>query len=94
MMHKENKSELEVKAKKMRRQIVGMISKAKASHIASAFSVLDILIYLYAFVLRIDPKHPQGPERDRFILSKGWGASALYTVLADRGFFDPKELES
>jgi transketolase len=93
-MYKEKKIELEEKARKLRRQIVGMISKARAAHIASAFSVLDILIYLYAYVLRIDPKHPQDPERDRFILSKGWGASALYTVLADKGFFDPKELES
>jgi transketolase len=93
-MNSEQVSELEAKAKKMRRQVVGMIAKAKASHIASAFSVLDILVYLYAFVLRIDPKNPQHPERDRFILSKGWGASALYTVLADKGFFDPKELES
>ena len=82
------------KAKKLRREIIQMIFKAKASHLASAYSVLDILIYLYSFVLRIDPKNPKDEERDRFILSKGWGASALYVVLADRGFFDKKELDS
>lgn len=71
-----------------------MIYKAKASHIGSAYSVLDILLYLYNFVLKIDPKNPKSAERDRLILSKGWAASALYAVLAERGFFNPKELDS
>lgn len=83
---------LEKKGRELRRQIIEMIFKAKASHLASAYSVLDILIYLYNFVFKIDPKDPKNKNRDRFILSKGWGASALYVVLADKGFFDKKEL--
>lgn len=71
-----------------------MIFKAKASHLGSSYSVLDILIYLYEAVLKINPSEPEAKARDRFILSKGWGASALYAVLADKGFFDKKELDA
>lgn len=85
---------LKQKAKKLRSKIIQMIFAAKASHLASAYSVLDILLYLYSFVLKVDPKNPQNDERDRFILSKGWGASALYVVLADKKFFPEKELDT
>lgn len=85
---------LNKKAKDLRLQIVKMIAKAKASHLGSAYSVLDILIYLYSFILHINPKDPYHKTRDRFILSKGWGASALYVVLADKGFFPKKELDT
>jgi transketolase len=52
----------------------------------------DLLTVLYSGVLRIDPKNPKDPGRDRFILSKGHGGVALYAVLADKGFFDAKHL--
>ncbi len=93
-MKKEENEKLKAKAKILRSKIIQMIFAAKASHLASAYSVLDILLYLYTFVLKIDPKDPKNKERDRFILSKGWGASALYVVLADKNFFPKKELES
>ncbi|MEK7089820.1 MAG: transketolase [Patescibacteria group bacterium] len=93
-MHKNKFNDLEKKAKALRRRIIEMIFKASASHLASAYSALDILLYLYTFVLKIDPKNPKHEERDRFILSKGWGASALYVVLADKGFFPKKELDT
>jgi len=68
-----------------------MIVEAQASHIASAYSCVELIVYLYEKVLRINPNKPFWPDRDRFILSKGWGISALYCVLQKKGFFK-KEL--
>jgi transketolase len=85
---------LEKKAKELRKKIIRIVSVAKASHLGSAYSVLDIILYLYSRVLKINPKKPRAEDRDRFILSKGWGASALYVVLADKGFFPKKELDT
>ncbi len=73
--------------KSLRRTILRSIYRAQASHIASAFSVVDIIYYLYTNILKIDPKQPNKPDRDRFVLSKGWAASAQYAVLARMGFF-------
>ncbi len=64
-----------------------MIHHAKSSHIGSAFSMADLLAVLYTKILRIDPHHPDWPDRDRFILSKGHACAPLYAVLAERGFF-------
>lgn len=64
-----------------------MSHQAGTPHLGSALSCVDILVAAYWTALRIDPAHPQHPLRDRFILSKGHAASALYAVLAERGFF-------
>jgi len=93
-MQKSQIENLKKTSKALRRRILEMIYKAKASHIASAYSVVDILLYLYTFVLRVNPKNFEDAGRDRFILSKGWAASALYAVLAERGFFSVKDLDS
>ena len=77
-------------AKKIRVQTTRMIHRAKSSHLGSAYSMADLLAVLYGRILRIDPKNPEGAERDRFVLSKGHACAALYAVLAERGFF-PKE---
>jgi transketolase len=61
-------------------------------HGASATSTLDILWVLYDQFLRVDPAHPDDPERDRFLLSKGHGPMAYYAVLAAKGFLDEKTL--
>lgn len=61
-------------------------------HAAAAESTLDVLWVLYDRVLRVDPRHPDDPGRDRFLLSKGHGPMAFYAVLAARGFLDPGEL--
>ncbi len=74
----------------VRRDVLKMVHHAKASHVGSCLSAADALAVLYAQVLRVDPQKPDWPERDRFILSKGHAAAALYAVLAGRGFF-PKE---
>jgi len=80
-------------AKKTRRTVLEIIYKAQAAHIASAFSVVDLLLYLYKYVLKTGPRYLKNPDRDRFILSKGWAASALYAVLAHRGYFSERYLK-
>lgn len=66
---------LELKALKVRQEVLEMISTANASHIGSAFSSIETLVFLYEKILK---------ENDRFILSKGWGVSALYSVMVQR----------
>ncbi len=85
---------LVLEAKELRKTILTMITGSHASHIASSYSIIEILVYLYEKVLKIDPHNPNKPDRDRFILSKGWGVAALYATLAQKGFFDKKLLET
>ena len=68
--------------------------RANTPHLASALSCVDILVAAYWRVLRLDPKMPHAPERDRFILSKGHAATALYTTLAFRGVIEMDTLDS
>ena len=70
-----------------------MSHAAKAPHLGSALSCIDILVAAYWGALRVDAKQPQAPNRDRFLLSKGHAASALYATLARRGFFDESLLD-
>jgi len=71
-----------------------MVHDAKLGHIGGDLSATDILVTLYFDVLRIDPHTPNDPARDRFILSKGHCAGALYTTLAHAGFFPLDELNT
>jgi transketolase len=73
-------------ARYVRRSIVSTIDNAQAGHIGGDLSVADILTALFSGVLRLDPANPGAAGRDRFILSKGHCAAALYSVLALRGF--------
>jgi transketolase len=77
-------------AKRIRQRVLSMIRMAHSSHIGGAFSMAEVLAALYSGILRTDPAHPDWPERDRLILSKGHACAALYAVLAERGFF-PQE---
>lgn len=79
-------------AKQMRVEALHMVHRAKASHIGSALSICDIVAVLYGQVLRLDPKHPDAPNRDRFILSKGHACVAVYAALAETGFFPREDL--
>jgi transketolase len=81
-------------ATRIRRHVLEMTHRARSSHVGSSLSMADILAVLYGRVLRIKPEDPRWPERDRFILSKGHGAAAVYAALAERGFFSVKELET
>lgn len=92
MMEKSVKKELEKIACRARMGIIEGIHAAKAGHPGGSLSCTDILTYLYFKKMKVDPKNPDMPERDRFVLSKGHAAPALYSVLAQRGFFDEKEL--
>lgn len=74
-------------ARKIRRHVVGMTHRSKASHVGTSLSMADLLAVLYGGVLRVDPSNLAWPGRDRFVLSKGHGCAGLYAVLAERGFF-------
>lgn len=80
-------------AKEIRKKILKMIYNSQTSHIGAALSCVDILTVLYFKTLTIDPSNPWFPNRDRFILSKGHAASALYATLSIRGFFPEKVLD-
>ena len=84
---------LDARSLAYRRRILEILFKVKRGHIGSAFSILEIVRVLYDEVLKVDPKRPQWPDRDRFILSKGHGCLGLYVLLAEKGFFDPAELD-
>ena len=72
-----------------------MVHDAGMGHIGGEFSAIDILVTLYfGGVLRHDPKNPADPDRDRFVLSKGHSAAALYATLATAGYFDVAELDT
>lgn len=80
--------------KQMRRDIVRMHFLSKESHVASALSCTDILAVLYSGILKVDPKNPTDANRDRFILSKGHSVAALYAILAQKGFFEKRLLDT
>jgi transketolase len=84
--------DLEAIAKRVRRHIITMTKTAGSGHPGGSLSCADILVALYGRVLRQDPQDPAWPDRDRFILSKGHAAPALYAVLAEQGYFSPDEL--
>lgn len=86
--------EIENIARKIRGKIIDLTHKAKCAHLASALSCVDILTTIYWKFLNIDPKNPKDPDRDRFILSKGHAAMALYSALALKGFFKESMLDS
>lgn len=81
-------------ARRVRCDVLRMVHRARASHVGTCLSIADVLAVLYANVLTIDPAHPEAPDRDRFVLSKGHGGAALYAVLAERGFFPRAWLEA
>ncbi len=80
---------LKEKAAKIRLGAVTAVHSAASGHPGGSLSISDILAYLYFEHMRIDPQNPSWSERDRFVLSKGHTAPALYAALAERGFFDP-----
>ena len=85
--------ELEQIAKNIRKSIVQMNARSFASHPGTALSTVDILTILYFKVMNIDPNNPTLKSRDKFILSKGHGSSAIYATLAERGYFSKELLD-
>ena len=87
-------TELNQKAKDIRKDIIEAVYNAKSGHPGGSLSIADILAVLYFKELRIDEKNPKWEDRDRVILSKGHCSPALYAALAERGFFEKEKLKS
>jgi transketolase len=83
---------LERLARDLRAETIAYSSHARLPHLGSCLSCMDILACLYFNVLKIDPRNPANEMRDRFVLSKGHGAPALFQILARRGFYPPDDL--
>lgn len=91
-MTNEKKRELQAFTYAVRQGIVDSVHAAKSGHPGGSLSIADTMTYLYNVEMNVDPKNPSDPKRDRFILSKGHAAPALYATLANCGFFPVEEL--
>ena len=89
-----NYQELKKTACKVRMGIIEGVYNAKSGHPGGSLGLADTITYLYMKHMNIDPNNPDDPNRDRFVLSKGHNAPALYSVLAHRGFFPADELKT
>ena len=78
------------KAKELRAEILKMLFACQSGHPGGSLSCVEMLMALYYEVMKVDPKNPKDPNRDRFVLSKGHACPTLYAILADLGYF-PKE---
>ena len=88
-------TELDAIARRLRLDSIKMIAAANSGHPGGSLSAADIVTALYfGGVLKHDPKRPDWPDRDRFILSKGHGVPVLYAALAERGYFPTSELKT
>lgn len=92
-MNAQERKDLLVAAAKVRLGIIEGVYHAKSGHPGGSLSSADIFTYLYFKEMNINPQTPKDPNRDRFVLSKGHCAPGLYSVLANRGYFDVSELQ-
>ena len=88
------RKQLKIKACKARMGIIEGVFNAKSGHPGGSLSCVDIITYLYFHHMNIDPQNPKAEDRDRFVLSKGHAAPALYSVLALKGFFPVEQLKT
>ncbi len=91
-MEKATLLELKKRAAQIRKYIIEEVFSAKSGHPGGSLSCTDVFTVLYFHEMRVDPQNPQWADRDRFVLSKGHCAPALYATLATRGFFPEKDL--
>ncbi len=91
-MEEKKSARLSDVARRIRIGVIEGTHAAKSGHPGGSLSIADILAYLYFEKMHIDPANPNDPDRDRFVLSKGHCAPALYAALANRGFFPVEEL--
>lgn len=89
-----NKQELISISKEIKKNIIEMIYEAKSGHPGGSLSCADIITYLYYERMNVSVEAPKDPNRDRFVLSKGHAAPALYSVLAQKGYFPKEELKN
>ena len=92
-MEKSKVQALAVNAAKARLLAVKMVHDAASGHPGGSLSCLDVLTTLYFDIMKVDPRNPQDPDRDRFVMSKGHCSPAMYPVLALRGFFPVEDLK-
>ena len=88
------KKQLSLKACKVRQHIIEGTFNAKSGHPGGSLSAADVITFLYFKEMKVDPVNPQWAGRDRFVLSKGHAAPALYGVLAEKGFFPADEIKN
>ena len=93
-MDKEKKQFLKHKANEVRKSILTEVFSASSGHPGGSLSIADILTYLYFYKMNVNKDNPKDPSRDRFVLSKGHTAPALYAVLAEKGFFPKEDLKT
>ena len=93
-MEQTRKKELKRMANDIRLGIIEGVYNAACGHPGGSLSIADVLTYLYFEEMNVDPANPEMPDRDRFVLSKGHTAPALYSTLAHRGFFPVEELKT
>ena len=93
-MNNSLKSELELFAVKERMLILEGIFNAKAGHPGGSLSIAELMAYLYNVEMKVDPANPKWDDRDRFVLSKGHAAPALYATLALKGFFPTEDIKT
>ena len=93
-MEQSKKLQLKRTANNVRLGIIEAVYNAKCGHPGGSLSIADIMTYLYFEEMKVDPKNPGDITRDRFVLSKGHTAPALYSTLAERGFFPKEELKT
>lgn len=86
-MDRRSRAEVEELARRVRSHCLSMTHRGKSGHVGSMLSMAEIVAVLYARVLRVEPKRPSWPDRDRFVLSKGDAGGAVYAVLGELGFF-------
>ena len=92
-MEQEKLNSLKKTATQLRLDIIEEVHSAKSGHPGGSLSIADIITYLYYEEMNVDPKNPGWADRDRFVLSKGHTAPALYAVLAEKGYFPKEELK-
>ena len=88
------KKQLSLKACRVRQLIIEGTFNAKSGHPGGSLSAADVITYLYFKEMRVDPSNPKWEDRDRFVLSKGHAAPALYGALAVKGFFPEDEMKN
>lgn len=93
-MDGKKKKDLQITACRVRKGIIEGVYNAKSGHPGGSLSIAELLTYLYFEKMNVNPEDPENPERDRFVLSKGHCAPALYAVLALKGYFSEKELKN
>lgn len=89
-----NTAELSNVCKQMRRDIITMIANAGSGHPGGSLSMVELIASVFCNHMRIDPKDPKNPDRDRFVLSKGHAMEALYAVLADCGYLYLEDIKA